>query len=174
MISRRAFVKTMALMTMSAWAGGNVFALGKEERVLNIRNIHTNEKLDVKYFSSGTYDPEALNEINRLMRCHYNNEIKPIDVRVLDLLCDIKDAIGAGREVLIISGYRSPAYNEYLRRNGRGVVCNSLHLDGRAIDFRIPNFDMRRLAVLAKSYHSGGVGKYPDFVHIDDGRVRYW
>jgi uncharacterized protein YcbK (DUF882 family) len=173
MISRRTFVKTLSFMTMYAWAG-NVFAIEKKERVLNLRNIHTNERLDIKYSSSGVYDPDALNEINRLLRCHYNNEIKSIDVRVLDLLCDIKDDIGVGREVLIISGYRSHAYNEYLRRNSRGVVCNSLHLEGRAIDFRIPNVDMRKLALLAKSYHSGGVGKYPDFVHIDDGRVRYW
>ncbi len=173
MMSRRTFVKTLTLLTLSACAG-NIFAVEQKERILKLRNIHTNESLDIKYSSSGLYDSDALNEINRLMRCHYNNEIKPIDVRVLNLLCDIKDDIGTGREVLIISGYRSHAYNEYLRRKSSGVVCNRLHLEGRAIDFRIPNVDMRKLALLAKSYHSGGVGKYPDFVHIDDGRVRYW
>jgi uncharacterized protein YcbK (DUF882 family) len=173
MISRRIFLKTLALATVFGYAG-NGYALEKKERALNLYNIHTGERLDVKYCSSGNYDVGALNEINRLMRCHYTNEIKPIDVRVLDLLCDIKDDIGQDKNVLIISGYRSHAYNEYLRRNGRSVVCNSLHLQGRAIDFRIPKVDMRKLTLLAKSYHTGGVGKYPDFVHIDDGRVRYW
>ncbi len=166
-------MKTLGVVTMSLCAG-NAFTLEKNDKVLNLYNIHTSERLKIKYCSSGSYDQDALNEINRLMRCHYTNEIKPIDVNVLDLLCDIKDDIGQNKEILIISGYRSHAYNEYLRRIGHGVACHSLHLQGRAIDFRIPHVDMRRLTALAKSFHSGGVGKYPDFVHIDDGRVRYW
>jgi uncharacterized protein YcbK (DUF882 family) len=108
------------------------------------------------------------------MRCHYTNEIKHIDVKVLDLLCDIKDRIGEDKEVLVISGYRSPAYNTYLRKHGNGVVSNSLHLGGRAIDFRIPKVDMGRLTAVAKSYRAGGVGTYREFIHIDDGRLRYW
>ena len=120
------------------------------------------------------YDRDAIGRINNLLRCHYSNEIKPMDIRVLDLLCDIKDITGRNKEVYIISGYRSPAYNEYLRRTGRGVVKDSLHLQARAIDFRIPNVNNNKLAVLAKSFYTGGVGKYPDFVHIDTGRVRYW
>jgi len=158
---------------MSAY-GGKVFGLDKKEKVLNLYNIHTGERLDIKYCSSGNYDRNALNEINHLMRCHYTNEVKPIDVKVIDLLCDIKDTIGKDKEMLIISGYRSHAYNDYLRQIGRGVACNSLHLQGRAIDFRIPRVDCRKLTTIAKSFYTGGVGAYPDFVHIDDGRVRYW
>jgi uncharacterized protein YcbK (DUF882 family) len=173
MISRRSFIRTLALAALIGSAG-TVFAREQKERTLDLHNIHTGEQLDVTYCSSGIYDHAALNEINRLMRCHYTNEIRTIDVKVLDLLCDIKDTIGKDKEVLVISGYRSHAYNEYLRRQGNGVVSNSLHLQGRAIDFRIPKVDMRRLTTIARSYHAGGVGKYPDFVHIDDGRVRYW
>ena len=173
MITRRNFLKILTLVTLSGYSE-KVFALDAKERVLNLYNIHTGERLDVKYYSSGNYDPDAISEINHLMRCHYTNEVKPMDVKVVDLLCDIKDAIGKNREVLIISGYRSHAYNEYLRKNGRGVACNSLHLQGRAIDFRVPRVDNRKLATLAKAFHTGGVGTYPEFVHIDDGRVRYW
>jgi uncharacterized protein YcbK (DUF882 family) len=176
MITRRNFLITMALVTLSGYSG-NVFGLDKldkKERVLDLYNIHTGERLNVKYYSSGNYDRDALNEINYLMRCHYTNEVKPIDDKVIDLLCDIKDDIGKGREVHIISGYRSHEYNEYLHRCGRGVACNSLHLQGRAIDFRIPHVDNRKLTSLARSYYTGGVGTYPEFVHIDDGRVRYW
>jgi uncharacterized protein YcbK (DUF882 family) len=173
MMTRRNFLITMALITLSGYSG-NVFGLEEKERVLDLYNIHTGERLDVKYYSSGTYDHDALKEINYLMRCHYTNEVKPIDPKVIDLLCKIKNSIGNDREVLIISGYRSHAYNEHLRRIGRGVACHSLHLQGRAIDFRIPHIDNRKLTILAKSFHAGGVGSYPDFVHIDDGRVRYW
>ncbi len=173
MVSRRSFIRTLAFAALIGTAG-NIFAAERKERKLNLYNIHTSERLDVTYCSSGVYDTAALTEINRLMRCHYTNEIKSIDVSVLDLLCDIKDRIGAEKEVLVISGYRSPAYNEYLRKHGHRVVCNSLHLEGRAIDFRMPTVDIPKLTTLARSYQAGGVGKYPEFVHIDDGRVRYW
>jgi len=173
MITRRNFLKTITAVAL-AGSAENVLALDEKDRVLNLHNIHTGEKLDIKYCSSGAYDSDAINEINHLMRCHYNNEIKPIDIRTIDLLCDVKDIIGSDKELLIISGYRSRAYNEHLRKSGRGVVCNSLHLTGRAIDFRIPKFDTSRLAAIAKTFHAGGVGKYQDFIHIDNGRVRYW
>jgi uncharacterized protein YcbK (DUF882 family) len=173
MMTRRTFLQAVAIATLSGYTR-NVFGLDKKERALNLYNTHTGERLDIKYYSSGIYDQDAMSEINNLFRCHYSNEIKPMDVRVIDLLCDVKDALGKNKEVLIISGYRSHAYNEYLRRTGKGVVCNSLHLQGRAIDFRIPYVNNRKLAILAKSFYTGGVGKYPDFVHIDTGRVRYW
>jgi uncharacterized protein YcbK (DUF882 family) len=166
-------LQSVALIAMSGYTK-NVLGLAKKERALNLYNIHTGERLDVKYYFSGIYDHDAINELNNIFRCHYSNEIKPMDLRVIDLLCDIKDVLGKNKEVLIISGYRSHAYNEFLRRTGRGVVSNSMHLQGRAIDFRIPRFDNCKLAMLAKSFYAGGVGKYPDFVHIDDGRVRYW
>ncbi len=173
MLTRRNFLKFITLVTISSYRG-NVFGLDKKERVLNLNNIHTGERLNIRYYSSGSYDLDAMNEINHLMRCHFTNEVKPIDVKVIDLLCDINDATGKDGEVLIISGYRSREYNEYLRRVGRGVVCNSLHLQGRAIDFRIPRVNNRLLTTFAKAFHTGGVGTYPDFVHIDDGSVRYW
>ncbi len=173
MMTRRSFLKITTLVVMSCHSR-KVFGLDKKERVLNLYNIHTGERLNVKYHSSGSYDRNALNEINYFMRCYYTNEIKPIDVKVIDLLCDIKDAIGRNKELFIISGYRSPEYNEYLRQIGRCVACNSLHLQGRAIDFRVPRVDSRTLAAIAKTFHLGGVGTYPDFVHIDDGRLRYW
>jgi uncharacterized protein YcbK (DUF882 family) len=173
MISRGKFIKTLALAAL-ACSTGEVFGLTKKVRTLNLYNIHTGDRLAIRYCSSGVYDNAALNEIDRLMRCHYTNEIKHIEVKVLDLLCDIKDRIGEDKEVLVISGYRSPAYNTYLRKLGNGVASNSLHLEGRAIDFRIPKVDMRKLTALAKSCRVGGVGMYPDFVHIDDGRLRYW
>ena len=173
MMTRRIFLQSVALVALSGYSR-IVFGRDKKERTLSLYNVHTGERLDVTYYSSGIYDHDAMSEINNIFRCHYSNELKPMDVRVVDLLCDIKDTFGGQKEVHIISGYRSHAYNEYLRRAGNGVVSNSLHLQGRAIDFRIPRVDSQKLATLARSFHAGGVGRYPDFVHIDDGRVRYW
>ena len=173
MISRRNFLKA-ALSLTAAMPVRKVFALAETDRILHLYNIHTGERLSAGYFESGTYNHDALNKINYLMRCHYTNEILPMDVNLLDLLCAIKDVFGHDREVHIISGLRSRAYNEYLRSLGRKVVQNSLHLYGLAIDFAIPYVGMNELLRVAKSFSAGGVGKYSEFVHIDTGRLRYW
>jgi uncharacterized protein YcbK (DUF882 family) len=173
MISRRNFLKA-AVTLAGAYPFRKVLASPKMERSLKLYNIHTSENLYTKYYESGMYINNALHEINYLLRCHYSNEITPIDTSLLDLLCDIKDIFGKDKEVHIISGYRSHAYNEYLRSMGRKVVQNSLHLYGLAIDFSITGVSISELSSAAKSFSAGGVGKYPEFVHIDVGRIRYW
>jgi uncharacterized protein YcbK (DUF882 family) len=144
------------------------------EKRLNMYNIHTGENLNIQYYSSGSYDRDAIDKINYFLRCHYTNEVMDIDMNVLDLLCDIKDVVGKNKEVQIISGYRSSSYNEFLINMGRNVSKNSLHLKGLAIDFAMEGVSNTDLFRIAKSFSAGGVGKYPDFVHIDVGRVRYW
>jgi uncharacterized protein YcbK (DUF882 family) len=76
----------------------------------------------------------------------------------------------------VISGYRSPQTNATLRRHSSGVAEHSLHLQGRAIDVRLPGVPTERLRGLALAMGRGGVGYYAqsDFVHLDNGRVRYW
>ena len=76
----------------------------------------------------------------------------------------------------IISGYRSPKTNAALRNGSSGVAKKSLHMQGRAIDLRIPGVSHKELHRAALELRSGGVGYYPDsgFVHLDTGRVRRW
>jgi uncharacterized protein YcbK (DUF882 family) len=173
MISRRKFLKAL-VVAAAVYPFKNVLASQKPEKILNMYNIHTNESLNVKYCSSGIYYPDAIDKINYFLRCHYTNEVKAIDIRVLDLLCDIKDIIDKEREIQIISGYRSLAYNKFLRSQGRNVSRNSLHLHGLAIDFSIEGVSNSKLMSIARLFAAGGVGKYPEFIHIDVGRVRYW
>ena len=191
MISRRQFIQAMiaGMATLSAGEasaleGGPSFRFQgtrqapdsefQASKRLNMYNIHTGEKLDVQYYSSGEYHQQALDSIHYFLRCHYTNEVKEIDIRVIDLLCDVKDALGKNREIQIISGYRSPAYNHFLVSLGRNVSPRSLHLQGLAIDFAVEGTSNSTLFQLARTFEAGGVGKYPDFVHIDVGRVRYW
>jgi uncharacterized protein YcbK (DUF882 family) len=176
MISRRGFIKAaLATAAMLHFGAAGAFAsVQKTERSLNLYNIHTEESLDLCYFSGGRYDYEALEKINYLMRCHYTNKVKTIDVGVLDLLSDISSKIAPGERLRIISGYRSPEYNEYLHNIGRHVASHSYHMRGLAIDFAVDGIGTRKIAGVAKSFDSGGVGLYPDFVHIDVGPVRYW
>jgi uncharacterized protein YcbK (DUF882 family) len=177
MVSRRELLKAVAA-GMAVYPFKKAFAsqktAAKTERILNMYNIHTEENLNIKYYSSGVYDRDALNEINYFLRCHYTNEVINIDVRLLDLLCDIQSIIGRNKQIEIISGYRTVDYNEYLRSQGRKVSKNSLHLNGQAIDFAIHGVSNYKIFRTARSFAVGGVGHYPEFIHIDTGRIRYW
>ena len=77
----------------------------------------------------------------------------------------------------IISGYRDPNTNERLRTTrGGGVAKTSLHMQGRALDIRMPGVPLDELRDAALELKAGGVGYYSSdrFVHIDTGRVRSW
>lgn len=173
MISRRAFIQGLAAVTVFC-RSNRAWANMATERTLSLYNVHTDESLDVTYFTEGSYDYEALDQINYLMRCHYADEVKPISTEVLDLLCDIKDRFHKDRRIEIISGYRSPAYNQYLRSRSRNVARNSYHMQGLAIDFSVSGMSKDTLTQIARSFYAGGVGKYSEFVHVDVGPVRYW
>ncbi|MBI5076672.1 MAG: YcbK family protein [Nitrospirae bacterium] len=173
MISRRTFIQGLAVAAVLL-PYTKAFGSTPSERTLSLYNVHTDESLDVTYFSDGSYDYEALARINHLMRCHHADEVKPIDTGVLDLLCDIKDRLHKDRRIEIVSGYRSAEYNEYLRTRSRKVARDSYHMQGLAIDFTVSGMSKKTLSGIAKSFYAGGVGKYRQFVHIDVGPVRYW
>ncbi len=180
MISRRSLLKTL-LAAAALRPVRNAFAApetpaspGARDRFLSLYNIHTKETVAAAYRVGGTCDPKALDAINWLLRCHYNNESKPVDVGVLDLLCRIKDRYGERTQIHVISGYRSRAYNELLRRQGHHVAGGSYHLRGLAVDFIVPGVRSHELFKAARSLEAGGVGYYPEFVHIDVGPVRFW
>jgi len=159
----------------SVAAGGTVPS-GPRGR-LSLYNTHTGERLSVAYRDGrGDCDPAAVSALNRILRCHYTGEIAEMDLRVIDFLGAVDGSLGGGNEIHVISGFRSPGYNEKLVREGRGVARNSLHLQGRAIDFRIPGLRLNSLREAALRLREGGVGHYPgsDFVHIDSGRFRTW
>ena len=148
MITRRSFVKTFIACT-TLYPFRNALAFSKNERILKLNNIHTGEKLNIKYYAFNTYDTEAIDQINYFLRCHYTNEVKKIDVEVIDLLCDIKDRIDKSKEIQVISGYRSPVYNDLLVSEGRHVSKKSLHIQGMAIDFAIDGITNRRISRVA-------------------------
>ena len=145
-------------------------------KTLTFYNAHTDERLHVGFFRNGKYDASALTKINYILRDHRNGEIKAIDVKLLELLHAISNKTSHQAPFHIISGYRSPATNKSLRKKSTGVASKSLHMLGKAIDFRIPGFSTRQLRNVARKMKCGGVGYYPksDFVHVDTGRVRFW
>lgn len=147
------------------------------EGKLSLINIHTDEKLSVTYRNaSGQYDTEALKALNWILRCHYSGQAMEMDTNAIEFVNLTDKRLGGNNEIHIISGYRSPEYNQLLIREGRHVVQNSLHLKGKAIDIRIPHVDLSKVRDVALDLKLGGVGYYrqSDFVHLDSGRFRTW
>ncbi len=147
-----------------------------QEKALSFYNIHTGERLSTVYWSQGEYIKESLYDINYIMRDYRTNDTKTIDIRLLDLLHDIRIDLHTQQVFHIISGYRTLKTNNMLLKYGHDVSKNSLHILGKAIDIRVPSKNLSELMQAAVHQKSGGVGYYPesDFVHVDIGTIRYW
>jgi uncharacterized protein YcbK (DUF882 family) len=188
MNQRRSFLKSSAVLASVLGAPAMSRAAVKaapvepanmtapNERVLRLYNTHTGESLRSIFWAEGQFIPDALQDINKLLRDHRNNQVATIDPQLLILLDRISASYGDHPTLHVISGYRSPESNAMLHENTIGVAKHSLHMDGMAIDVRIPGQDLGKLRKLAMAQRAGGVGYYPDsqFVHMDVGRVRYW
>ena len=151
-------------------------ALTRDARRLAFYHTHTGETLDIVYSERGIYVPDALAEIHHLFRDFRTGDVHPIDPALLDVLHDVQHATGSSGHFEIISAYRSPATNRMLASRSHGVADHSLHLQGQAIDVRLPGVRTVDLRTAGLRLGSGGVGYYPesDFVHLDTGRVRSW
>eukprot|EP01155_Anaeramoeba_flamelloides_P049246 Anaeramoba_flamelloidesc41464_g1_i10.p2 GENE.c41464_g1_i10~~c41464_g1_i10.p2 ORF type:complete len:197 (+),score=11.64 c41464_g1_i10:122-712(+) len=145
-------------------------------RELKFDNLHTGEKLSTTYWAEGQYVSASLADINHLLRDFRTGEVHPIDPKLLDLLHRLQQHTGNANPFQIISGYRSPKTNAQLRSASGGVAKKSLHMQGRALDIRLPGTPLKELHRLACEAKVGGVGLYTgsNFVHVDTGRVRYW
>jgi uncharacterized protein YcbK (DUF882 family) len=141
-----------------------------------LRNLHTGESLHRVYWEDGRLVPDALRDIDWVLRDHRTGQVHEIDRGLLQLLSALHSSLDTVEPFEVISGYRSPASNALLRATTTGVASNSLHPRGMAVDLRVPGRPLPRLRAAALALQRGGVGYYPDsdFVHIDVGRVRAW
>ncbi|MAF83949.1 MAG: DUF882 domain-containing protein [Gammaproteobacteria bacterium] len=148
----------------------------REPRRLSFYHTHTRADLELIYHDGYQYVPEALNRINLFLRDFRTRDSHPIDPGLLDILIATRTLIGSEQRFEVISGYRSPATNETLRNQTKGVAKDSLHMQGRAIDIRPTGVRTRNLHRAALDLGQGGVGYYPqsDFIHLDTGDVRSW
>lgn len=140
------------------------------------RNAHTMESFSGVYRVGDRYLPEAFESINSILRDYRCGSMHPMDPRLMDLVYWLHYQTGQVRPFDVISGYRSPETNALLRRTSDGVARHSLHMEGKAVDIRLPGFSTPDLGQMARGMKAGGVGVYgkSDFVHIDTGKVRTW
>ena len=95
-----------------------------------------------------------------------SDEIK-ICTHLVALLQRIRDHYGL--PVTINSAYRTPAYN-----NKIGGASESMHMTGKAADIVVKGISPQELYDWLNPRHSGGMGKYKTFVHVDTGNNRRW
>jgi uncharacterized protein YcbK (DUF882 family) len=154
----------------------SLYAAARPEKSLAIYNPHTGESVKTVYWFRGKYLPAALQDIDHLLRDYRSNEVKPIDPQLLDLLYAMGALLETDDPFYVMSGYRSPATNAWLRLFRRGVAENSMHMEGKAVDIRLPGHDTSLIRRAAVALQAGGVGYYPhsNFIHVDTGPVRYW
>jgi uncharacterized protein YcbK (DUF882 family) len=176
--SKREFVKlSIAILSAIAVPSG---VLAKTEKVqpLNLYNTHIQKSFHPKIFTeSGHYDLMGLFEFDKAMMDYRAYKIKRIDLRLVNLVYEIQKYIGFNRRINILSGYRTPETNAYLRRHTYGVAKHSYHIKAEAVDMCIDGMRLSRQRDIIRGINqNGGVGEYPNsgFIHTDVGPKRSW
>lgn len=145
---------------------------------LHFYNLHTNERATITHRPGQSVSAET----NWMMRDFRRRETANMDSGLFDVLYDLKRAINVRHpnlrvEFHIISAYRAPATNSNLRNAGGSQAKQSLHMQGQAMDIRVPGLKTTELRDIATCLKAGGVGYYggdDNFIHVDTGAVRYW
>ena len=125
--------------------------------IVNLVNVHDEAKVNI-YNSDGSYNLDAVAELNHVLRCRRTDVEKPMDPQLLSILSRIYDHFG-GKPLQIVSGYR----------NQRKLSSN--HTKGTASDIRISGVSIKQIRDFADTLDRGGmgIGIYPrgQFVHVD-------
>ena len=144
---------------------------------LNLRNTNTSETYAYQIKASFFNNELSYDMLDYFFRDWRENKTIKMDRGVIkNFLKVCESLLGSDRElqVDITSGFRTKKTNEKLRRNNYKVAKNSMHLVGRAIDFRIRNRSISNLEETAEKLTPGGLGIYSGFIHIDTGPYRRW
>jgi uncharacterized protein YcbK (DUF882 family) len=176
---RRRFLRNVSIAAAGVFLlpAKEVYAkILSRERTLSFHNINTDEEWNVVCCPQRVNESQTLSRFNYFLRDHHTHEVHPMDPTLLDLLYTVSALTGSHGVFEIVSGYRSPRTNQMLRRRSRRVARRSLHMEGKAVDFRLTDVDTKTLRRVAVALRQGGVGYYKrmNFVHLDTGPVRTW
>jgi len=172
-----------SLLLFAAAAGANLIfrpdissAAESSTRIIALHSSWSDENFVGPFFDRGEYLPDALAEINHLFRDRHTNDVRQIDVRLLDLLHTFKRRAGYRGSFEILCGYRSVVTNRKLCKKNRHAAKESRHIVGQAVDLRFYGLTIDEARETALAMKVGGVGYYPreNFIHLDVGPVRSW
>ena len=149
---------------------GSVKRQGVVLPVTTLFNVYTRESLPI--FEVPAVKPELL---QHFFRCRGFGETIEMAPELLEAILNASRHFES-RRATIISGYRSPKFNDALAKKGRRVAAESRHMKGQAVDFRLDTVTADKLGPWLRSHFDGGVGTYrgDNFVHIDVGPKRSW
>jgi uncharacterized protein YcbK (DUF882 family) len=168
------------LLPVHLWAGASpaetrpFFFMGDGR--LQIRNLKAGQEIQVDLLNpNGSLNEESLLQIDALFGLPFSERGEHVSPRMLFMLDYFSDRAAPGKTILLHSGYRSPDYNEKLKKAGNIVANTSLHLDGMALDFSIAGVKGKELWEEIRRENCCGVGHYGgDVLHLDAGRPRFW
>lgn len=140
---------------------------------ISLTNPKTGHSAKVRYRSAeGTYPPEARQQIDRLFGVPTDSN-DHISLRLISALDYIEDRFQL--PIVLISGYRSPEYNDNLRAKGGGAAKASLHIEGMAADIKVRKSLAVKIWDIVKDMRCCGIGFYGgDSLHVDTGPARFW
>jgi Bacterial protein of unknown function (DUF882) len=134
------------------------------------------------------YGPTTLQDQRNIFERYSDSLLQPaencrewetVDARVKRVLTDAGKHFGA--PVLMLSCYRSVAYNRAIYKRMGRKPTRSQHIFHKAIDAKIAGVSSRQLASYVRTHpvmrDVGGVGTYcgsPGMVHVDVGPHRNW
>jgi uncharacterized protein YcbK (DUF882 family) len=132
--------------------------LDKPSGHIELYAVNFGETLTVDLYSpDGSYNQDALDQLNHFWRCKRTNTEKAIDPKLYEMLSRVYDHFGKRLE--LVSGFRNQKRT------------SSFHFHGSASDIRIAGVPDKVLHKFVTSLDTGGmgIGIYPraGFIHVD-------
>ena len=125
---------------------------GLVEPLTTLYSVHTREALP--FFRRSRPPAEML---RRFFRCRGFGFEVDLDPRLIDQVLETAEHFECAR-VEVISGYRSPKFNDALMKKGRHVAANSRHTRGEALDVRFVGTPAAAVGRYLWEQFDGGVG----------------
>jgi len=142
---------------------------------LKIKNVHNGRFAEVTYLKNHLPEEKAFQKIDHVFGFSFQEHGEHISYRLIAMLDYFSDQVDPNGVVEMNSGYRSPQYNENLRKQGRTAAKTSTHRDGMALDFSMKGMDAKKMWETIREKDCCGVGYYHgSTVHLDSGRPRFW
>lgn len=179
-MDRRDFLKALSVVPAAGYLDVPIVSQNfwDKPRIIDLQRKDTGERFAMTYWQNGARDEAGYRKVCEVMRDAHVQEVYPIDLRLLDLMCATQAWVryyGYNVPYMIHSGYRSPKTNSRIENAAK----DSKHMTGEAIDFTVPGLPANYMGKLAQSFlktdgQGGGVGFYTSaqFTHMDTGRGR--